>query len=105
MIAYRAKLAEYLRKQKLISDNFFSAAAAAEEACDLATHSEITKNEQNAAQAMFKTQFRDASRVRTEALRALGPPPVMPHEYESNGNSHETHNIESYGGEQELSVA
>lgn len=105
MIAYRLKLADYLLSQKVIAENFFAAAAAAEETCESATHSLTTNTEQNAAQATFKSQFRDAHDVRTAALEALGPPPVMPFGYELTGNSHESHKIAPYGSHQEISIS
>ena len=98
-IAYRVKLANYLHNRKLIGDIFFAAVTAAEEACDRATHSELTKLEQDAAQATFKSQIRQASRVRIAAMKALGPPPVMPFGDESNRSSHETHKFEDYDWE------
>lgn len=97
MTAYTVKLADYLRTKKVIAENFFSAAAAAEETCENTTHTATTNSEQNAAQAAFKSQFRDAHQVRTAALEALGPPPVMPFGHVSNGNSHEPHKFEPYG--------
>lgn len=105
MIAYRVELADHLRTQKVIAENFFSAAAAAEETCEKATHMAINNSEQDAAQAEFKRQFRDAHRVRTEALNALEPPQAMPIGYESAASSHETHKFEPYRGEQELATA
>lgn len=105
MTSYRSKLAEYLASRKAICSAFFAAAAAAEAVCDRSTHSELTNLEQNAAQAVFKSQFRAAGRVRNKALNALGPPPDMPFGNESIGNSQETHKIEPYGAKQELSVA
>lgn len=105
IIDYRTKLADYLRTQKEIAENFFAAAAAAEETCEHTTRTAITNREQDAAQAVFKSQLRDARDVRNVALKALGPPPVMPSGHESCGISHETHNIEPYVCEQEQIIA
>lgn len=105
MIDYRVKLADYQRSQKVLAENFLSVAAAAEETCEETTRSVITNSEQNVAQAVLKSQLRDAHQVRIAALKALGPPPVKPVGYESTGNSHETHIFEPYGCEEELSVA
>ncbi|MEO5975028.1 MAG: hypothetical protein ABIQ38_07510 [Ilumatobacteraceae bacterium] len=94
MIAYKLKLADYVRAQKLIAENFFSTTAVAEATCDKATHSQISYLEQDAAQAAFKSEICAASRVRSEALKALGPPPIMPFGHQSTEHSHDSHKIE-----------
>lgn len=78
MIPYKAKLSEYFAKREAIGATFCAIAADAEAACEIASRSASTSATYDAAHNVLKAQFRAANQARLDALKELGPPPVMP---------------------------
>lgn len=78
MISYKTKLSEYFVKRKAIGATFCAIAADAEAASEIASRSANTSAAYDAAHNALKAQFRAANQARLNALKELGPPPVMP---------------------------
>lgn len=78
MISYKTKLSEYFAKRKAIGTTFCAIAADAEAAFETANELAVTNAAHDAAHNVLKTQFRTANQARLDALKELGPPPVMP---------------------------
>ncbi len=82
MIAYRAKLTEYSAQRNAICTEFCTMAAKAEVAFETANNSAHSTVARDAAHDALKAQFRTANQTRRTALKALGPPPVVPTQLE-----------------------